>query len=93
MQISDAQVKMVKELLVQRGLIHELQDMALPLESYPRPEDAELIRQVVQEVLNMPEREDRIADLKARIEAGTYNPSGDEIADAMIRRAIADRMG
>lgn len=93
MQISDAQVKMVKELLVQRGLIHELQDMDLPLESYPRPEDAELIRQVVQEVLNMPEREDRIADLKARIEAGTYNPSGDEIADAMIRRAIADRMG
>lgn len=93
MQISDAQVKMVKELLVQRGLIREIQDMDLPLESYPRPEDAELIRQVVQEVLNMPEREDRIADLKARIEAGTYNPSGADIADAMIRRAIADRMG
>lgn len=93
MQISDAQVKMVKELLVQRGLIHEIQDMDLPLESYPRPEDAELIRQVIQDVLNMPEREDRIADLKARVEAGTYNPSGDEIADAMIRRAIADRMG
>lgn len=93
MQISDAQVKMVKELLVQRGLIREIQDMDLPLESYPRPEDAELIRQVVQEVLNMPEREDRVADLKARIEAGTYNPSGADIADAMIRRAIADRMG
>lgn len=93
MQISDAQVKMVKELLVQRGLIHEIQDMDLPLESYPRPEDAELIRQVIQDVINMPEREDRIADLKARVEAGTYNPSGDEIADAMIRRAIADRMG
>jgi hypothetical protein len=93
MQISDAQVKMVKELLVQRGLVREIQDMDLPLESYPRPEDAELIRQVVQEVLNMPEREDRVADLKARIEAGTYNPSGADIADAMIRRAIADRMG
>jgi len=93
MQISDAQVKMVKELLVQRGLIREIQDMDLPLESFPRPEDAELIRQVVQEVLNMPEREDRIADLKARIEAGTYNPTGADIADAMIRRAIADRMG
>lgn len=91
MQISDEQVKMVKELLVQRGLAQEIQDM--DLESFPRPEDAELIRQVVQEVLNMPDREDRIADLKARIEAGTYNPSGDEIADAMVRRAIADRMG
>lgn len=93
MQISDAQVKMVKELLVQRGLIREIQDMDLNPASYPRPEDAELVRQVIQEVLNMPDREDRVADLKARIEAGTYNPSGDDIADAMIRRAIADRMG
>ncbi|MCC7435884.1 MAG: flagellar biosynthesis anti-sigma factor FlgM [Methanoregulaceae archaeon] len=93
MQISDAQVKMVRELLVQRGLIREIQDMDLNPASYPRPEDAELVRQVVQEVLNMPDREDRIAELKARVDAGTYNPSGDDIADAMIRRAIADRMG
>lgn len=92
MQISDTQVRMVKELLVQRGLISEIQDMDLPLDSYPRPEDAELIRQAVIEVLGMPDREDRIADLKARIEAGSYNPSGDDIADAMIRRAIADQM-
>ena len=27
---------------------------------------------------------------RARIEAGEYNPTGDEIADTMIRRAIAD---
>lgn len=93
MQISDAQVKMVKELLVQRGLIREIQDMDLNPNSYPRQEDAELVRQVIQEVLNLPDREDRVAELKARVDAGTYNPSGDEIADAMIRRAIADRMG
>ena len=33
-----------------------------------------------------------IAELKAKIEAGEYNPTGDEIADAMIRRSIADRI-
>jgi len=43
-------------------------------------------------VLDMPDREAMISELKARIEAGTYNPTGDEIADAMMRRAVADRL-
>lgn len=55
-------------------------------------ENQELIEQVTQEVIAMPDREDMIAELKARIEAGTYNPTGEEIADAMIRRAVADRL-
>ncbi|MCB0826778.1 MAG: flagellar biosynthesis anti-sigma factor FlgM [Armatimonadetes bacterium] len=54
--------------------------------------DADLIKQVTQSVNEMPDREEMIADLKARIEAGTYKPSGDEIVDTMIRRAIADRV-
>jgi hypothetical protein len=87
MQISDAQVKMVREMLA-----NEIQEMDLPLEAYPRPEDADLIKQTVQSVHNMPDREDRIAELKAKIEAGQYKPTGDEIADAMIRRATADRL-
>lgn len=87
MQISDAQVKMVREMMAR-----EIQEMDLPLESYPRPEDAEMVKTVVQSVHDMPVREDRVAELKARIEAGEYNPTGDEIADAMIRRAVADRL-
>ena len=54
--------------------------------------DAELIKKVTQSLNEMPDREEMIADLKARIEAGTYQPSGDEIVDTMIRRAIADRV-
>ncbi|MEZ5163030.1 MAG: flagellar biosynthesis anti-sigma factor FlgM [Fimbriimonadaceae bacterium] len=54
--------------------------------------DADLIKQVTQSVNEMPDREEMIADLRARIEAGTYKPSGDEIVDTMIRRAIADRV-
>ena len=37
-------------------------------------------------------RDDVVAELRARIEAGEYNPTGSEIAEAMIRRAIADRV-
>ena len=44
------------------------------------------------DVIQMPDREDMIASLKARIEAGTYHVSGADIADAMARRAIADRV-
>ncbi|MGE0002239.1 MAG: flagellar biosynthesis anti-sigma factor FlgM [Fimbriimonadaceae bacterium] len=31
-----------------------------------------------------------VAELKARIEAGDYNPGAEEIVDAMLRRAKAD---
>lgn len=55
-------------------------------------ENEALIKQVTQEVLEMPDREAMVAELKAKIEAGTYNPTGDEIADAMMRRAVADRL-
>ena len=35
-------------------------------------------------------REERVAALKAQIENGTYNVSGEDIADLMIRRTLAD---
>jgi len=57
-----------------------------------KEEDVELVRELTQKVKQMPDREDLIADLRARIAAGQYNPSGEEIAEAMIRRAIADRI-
>jgi negative regulator of flagellin synthesis FlgM len=54
--------------------------------------DAELIEQTAKDVLAMPDREEMIANLKARIEAGEYNPTGQEIADSMVRRMMADRI-
>jgi anti-sigma28 factor (negative regulator of flagellin synthesis) len=53
--------------------------------------DQELIAATVQRIEAAPDREDRIAELKARIAAGEYMVTGEEIADAMIRRAAADR--
>jgi|688.fasta_scaffold851680_1 hypothetical protein len=58
----------------------------------PREGDEELIKQVVSDVMNMPDRSDRIEELKAKIEAGEYNVTGDEIANAMIRRNMADKI-
>ncbi len=59
-------------------------------EAVIRLTDKELIKDMVARIHEMPDREDMVAELQARIEAGEYNPTGDEIADAMIRRAIAD---
>jgi anti-sigma28 factor (negative regulator of flagellin synthesis) len=37
-------------------------------------------------------REDVVASLRERIEAGTYLVSGEQIAEMMIRRMLADRV-
>jgi hypothetical protein len=88
MRISDTEIKKILngEYSVVEDLIrHEkVSDI--------KRENEGLIKQVTQEVLEMPDREAMIAELKARIDAGTYNPTGDEIADAMMRRAVADRL-
>ena len=54
--------------------------------------DKALIQEVTHKVIDMPDRDEMVAELKARIEAGEYNPTGEEIADAMVRRAIADSL-
>jgi negative regulator of flagellin synthesis FlgM len=37
-------------------------------------------------------REELVASLKAQIDAGTYQVSGADIADQMVRRALADQI-
>lgn len=59
-----------------------------------RPGDADLklLHEVKEAILAMPEvRQELVNEIRERIERGEYNPSADEIVDAMIRRAIADR--
>lgn len=88
MRISDTEVK--KILGGQYAIVEDIVDLGNTIQT--RDQDADLIKQTTAEVIAMPDREQMISDLKARIEAGTYNPTGDEIADAMIRRSIADRI-
>lgn len=67
-------------------------DTAKVDEAVIRLTDSELIQKVKDSVKSMPDRDAMVAELKAKIEAGQYNPSGDDIADTMIRRTIADRI-
>jgi anti-sigma28 factor (negative regulator of flagellin synthesis) len=53
--------------------------------------DQDLIAETVSAVVAMPDRDGLVEDLKARIAAGAYRPTADEIVDVMIRRAVADR--
>ncbi len=61
-------------------------------ETVIRLTDADLIKEMVAKIGALPDRDQMVNDLKSRVEAGTYNPTGDDIADTMIRRAIADRV-
>lgn len=90
MRISDNEVK--KVLSGEYAIAREITQIGEASESARREADQELVAQVVQSVIAAPDREAMVAELKARIEAGEYNPTGDEIADAMIRRSIADRI-
>jgi hypothetical protein len=62
------------------------------LEVSPRESDWPLIQELTARVMAMPDRAELATELKARIEAGDYRPASAEIAEAMIRRAIADRI-
>ena len=55
-------------------------------------DDTELVAEIVAELDQMPDRDDIVADIKARIEAGTYKVSSDAIAELMMRRAKADNI-
>lgn len=87
MQISNNEIK---KILNQHKVVADIE--AVGQELAQREVDAPMIKRVVKDVINMPDREDRIAELKAKIDSGAYNPSGEEIADAMIRRSIADHV-
>ena len=55
---------------------------------------AQDIQRVKQVINNLPDvRADRVQALKAQVENGTYNVSGMDIADLIIRRALADNTG
>jgi negative regulator of flagellin synthesis FlgM len=52
---------------------------------------AQEVRQITRLVNQLPdEREERVQALKAQIENGTYKVSGEDIADLIIRRILAD---
>lgn len=94
MRISDSEVKKALSGIGSADAEAEALKQVLGIENDEdaAERDAYLVKEVTKQVLEMPDREEMIASLKARIEAGEYNPSADEIVDTMVRRAIADKM-
>lgn len=84
MQISDTEVK---KIIASKAVVEAIIEIG---EEHLRAEDESLVKSVTDQVMGMGDREDRIAELKAKIQSGEYNPTGSEIANAMIRRSIAD---
>jgi hypothetical protein len=61
------------------------------VEEEPKPsEEVNLVLKLTRQIKNMPDREDRIADLRARIASGNYKVPAEDIADAMIRHTISE---
>ena len=49
------------------------------------------IQQIKSALAKLPEiREEKVQDLKKQVEAGTYNVSGDKIADKMVGESLLD---
>lgn len=88
MRISDNEVK--KILSGQYAIVEEIVELGEDNET--KHTDADLIKKVTSDVIAMPDRDEIVADLKAKIEAGIYQPAGEDIADAMIRRSVADKI-
>ena len=90
MRISDNEVK--KVLSGEYAIAHEITKIGQESDAARIEADQTLVKQVTEAVIAAPDRDAMVAELKARIDAGEYNPTGDEIADTMIRRSIADRI-
>jgi hypothetical protein len=90
MRISDAEVQ--KILRSHDAVVRQIIDLQEGIDDPQYEIDPKLVKEVVQAVMAMPDREELISELKARIDRGEYHPTGDEIAEAMIRRSIADRV-
>lgn len=89
MQISDKEV--MKLLRSHEDIVREIESIAEGIEDPQFEIDPLMVANLAKQVVAMPDREDRIAELKAEIDAGTYRPSAEQIVEAMIRRTIADR--
>jgi anti-sigma28 factor (negative regulator of flagellin synthesis) len=88
MRISDTEVQKIRS-KTSASIVEEIVAIG---ETRVREEDQALVDKIREEVISMSDRDEMIAELKARIEAGTYNPSAEEIVDGMVRRSIADRI-
>lgn len=88
MRISDAEVKKI--------ISHPESSVVRDIDSIEaarlQQQDQTMVEQLTTAIASYPDREELIAELRARIEQGTYRPSAENIVEGMVRRAIADQV-
>ena len=55
---------------------------------FTRSEEVQRVKELIAEMPDV--REDRVAEIQARLANGSYKVSSAEVADLMVRRALAD---
>ena len=97
MRISNEELRRIAEqsyagAAVQERQIHS-EDVVPRGESVVSALESPDMKMISEALAQVPDTRDQIvASLKERIESGTYQVSGEQIAEMMVRRALADRM-
>ncbi len=80
MRISDTEVKRI---ISAPG--HSIVDaISKGREEYGRRQDQAMVDAQTQEILKMPDREEVVEELRKQIASGQYNPTGEDIVEAML---------
>ncbi len=71
-----------------------VKENAVPREKVNLSATARDIQQLRNVIAELPDiREEKVQDLKSRIEQGNYNVSGDQIAEKMVGESLIDIVG
>jgi len=89
MRISDAEVKRIISGPGQ-SIVEAIEKVG---KDNVRQQDQQMVKMLTTEILAMQDRQEMVDELRAQIVAGLYNPSGEEIVEGMLRRAVADQYG
>ncbi|MDX9746200.1 MAG: flagellar biosynthesis anti-sigma factor FlgM [Syntrophales bacterium] len=93
--INDATVQMMQQYQKNDGLKQEAErtvaGVASPREKVDLSTRAKDVQAIRNAVAGMPDiREEKVQELKDRIEAGTYNVSGEKIAEKIVGESLLD---
>lgn len=79
---------------VQNESDKQVKENAVPREKVNLSATARDIQQLRNVIADLPDiREEKVQDLKSRIEQGNYNVSGDQIAEKMVGESLIDIVG
>lgn len=97
MRISNEELRRIADQGSRGAVIEEgrmvTSSVHLPEESVVSALESSDMKMISDALARVPDTRDQIvASLKERIESGSYQVTGEQIAEMMVRRALADRM-